>query len=134
MAGVFDKLRESTVRSWYVPKTFILKEKVEKRWKEGAGHQARSGRPSMMSKHPEVETYVIDAITGIRAAGGTINSVVISSFFRGFIRFKAPALLQEHKLSRRWCRWWFIQKVITLLTYRTCAHLPHRSHSIDSVY
>jgi hypothetical protein len=112
MAGVFDKLRESTVRSFYEPRTFQLKETVEKRWKEGAAHQARSGRRSMMSQYPEVEAYVIDAITGIRAAGGTVNSVVISSFFRGFLQFKAPELLKEYKLSRRLCRWWFVQNVI----------------------
>ena len=63
-----------------------------------------------MDKHPDIEAYVIDAITNIRAAGGTINSVVIASFFRGIVQAKAPEQHRAYKLSRSWCRWWFAQK------------------------
>jgi len=132
MEGVFNTLNESTVRGWYVPHTFELSDDTLKRWKEGAA-QARSGggRPSMMSKHPEVERYVIDAITSVREAGGTINSVIISSLFRGYIKVKLPNLLREYKLSRRWCRWWFAQQVSTaklqLTKCTTSTHFIPRS-------
>jgi hypothetical protein len=55
MAGAFEMLRESTVRSWYVPRTFHLKDTWVRRWKEGADHLPRSGRPSMMSTRPALE-------------------------------------------------------------------------------
>ena len=106
-ANVFEDLTESTVRSWYEPRSFELKKTVEQRWKGEA--IARSGRPSVMSKYPIVEEYVIDAITNIRAAGGTINSIIISSYFRGIIQARYPNLMEEFKFSRRWCRWWLAQ-------------------------
>jgi hypothetical protein len=109
-AGVFDKLRESTVRSWYVPRTFQLKADVKKRWEEGGAHLARSGRPTLMSKYPLLEAYVADAIAGIRAGGGVVNSVVISSFFRGYCRVKEKELLKKHNFSRRYCRSWMKAK------------------------
>ena len=105
MAEVFEGLTESTVRSWYEPRSYTLKESVEKRWKGGAVQ--RTGRPSFIKSHPMVEEYVIDALTNIRAAGGTVNSIIIASFFRGIISARYPQLLEEYKLSRRWCRWWF---------------------------
>ena len=110
MCGAFDMLRESTVRSWYVPRTFQLKDSWVNRWKEGGDHLPRSGRPSMMSTHPLVEAYVTDAIINIRGGGGTVNSLIVRAFFRGYCRLKEPALLRKFKLSRRWCRWWLNQK------------------------
>ena len=88
MAEVFEELTESTVRSWYEPRSYVLKESVEHRWKGNA--VKRPGRPSFIKSHPMVEEYVIDAITNIRAAGGTVNSIVISSFFRGIISARFP--------------------------------------------
>ena len=79
-AAAFQDLKESTVRSWYEPRSFELKAAVKQRWLSGVA-LPRSGRPSVMDKHPDLEAYVIDAITNIRAAGGTVNSVVIASFF-----------------------------------------------------
>ena len=110
MAEAFEMLRESTVRSWYVPRTFQLKESWLKRWEDGADHRPRSGRPSIMSSHPMVEAYVTDAIINIRAGGGTVNSLIVRAFFRGYCRLKNPELLRNQKLGRRWCRWWLNQK------------------------
>ena len=64
----------------------------------------------MMSKHPMVEAYVIDAIINIRAGGGTVNSLIVRAFFRGYCRVKEKVLLRDKRLGRRWCRWWLNQK------------------------
>ena len=63
-----------------------------------------------MSTHPVLEAYVIDAVINIRAGGGTVNSLIVRAFFRGYCRVREPALLKRLKLSRRWCRWWLNQK------------------------
>jgi hypothetical protein len=104
-AATFHDLTESTVRTWYMPRSFEMKAAVLERL--GGGKKGRTGRPSVLTEHPEVEEYVIDAIVNIRAASGTINSIVISSFFRGFIAAKCPDLMKECSFSRRWCRKWF---------------------------
>ena len=110
MAGAFAMLRESTVRSWYVRKTFQLKDSWVRRWQKGASHLPRSGRPSVLSAHPMLEAYVIDAVISIRAGGGTVNSLIVRAFFRAYCRVREPALLKKLRLSRRWCRWWLNQK------------------------
>ena len=79
LAGVFDTLTESTVRSWYVQRSFEVKKTVQRRL---SGQKVvRSGRPSVMSQHPEVEAYIVDAIASIRRAGerSTALSSVLSS-------------------------------------------------------
>jgi hypothetical protein len=106
-AASFQELRPSTVRSWYEPRSFSLKDAVRRRL-EGETI-TRSGRPSTLSDYPDIEEYVIDVIKVIRAASGTINSLVIHSFFRGFVRAKHPDLLKEFRFTRRWCRSWFKQ-------------------------
>ena len=104
-AGVFDTLNESTVRQWYHSRSFTLTPHSEHRL---AGHTApRSGRPPLLTQYPDVEQYVVDAITSIRSAGGVINSIVISAFFRGMVRAKHPELFKRFRFGRRWCRWWF---------------------------
>ena len=104
-AGVFDTLNESTVRQWYHSRSFTLTPHSEQRL---AGHTApRSGRPPLLTQYPDVEQYVVDAITSIRSAGGVINSIVISAFFRGMVRAKHPELFTRFRFGRRWCRWWF---------------------------
>ena len=102
-------LSESTVRSWYEPRSYELKDAVRRR-KEGEKVEVvRTGRPSFLDEHPEVTEYVIEAITNIRKAHGTINSLVIASYFRGYLRAKNPDLLKQYSFSRRWCRKWFGQ-------------------------
>ena len=75
LAGVFDTLTESTVRSWYVQRSFEVKKTVQRRL---SGQKVvRSGRPSVMSQHPEVEAYIVDAIA--LAERSTALSSVLSS-------------------------------------------------------
>ena len=66
----------------------------------------REGRPPILDLHPDITEYVVDAITNVRAAHGTINSLIIRSFFRGYINAKYPQLLRQQSFSRRWCRKW----------------------------
>jgi hypothetical protein len=55
-AGVFDTLNESTVRRWYNKRSLTLALSTEKRL---AGYTTpRSGRPSLLSQYPDVESYV----------------------------------------------------------------------------
>ena len=104
-AGLFDALNESTVRSWYDKRSFTLSQSTAQRL---LGHSApRSGRPSVIRQYPEVEAYVYDAITSIRAANGVVNSTLIASLFRGIVKAKHKELYKKFKFTRRWCRWWF---------------------------
>ena len=104
-AGLFDALNESTVRSWYDKRSFTLSQSTAQRL---LGHSApRSGRPPVIRQYPEVEAYVYDAITSIRAANGVVNSTLIASLFRGIVKAKHKELYKKFKFTRRWCRWWF---------------------------
>ena len=79
-AGLFASVRESTVRGWYDNRSFSVKPSVQQRVD---GHAVqRSGRPPVMTQHPEVEAYVINALTSVRDASGAVNSTTIASFFR----------------------------------------------------
>ena len=99
MAGAFNKLRESSARSWFVPRQ--LKQTWLDRWKEGVAHLPRSGRPSMTSTRPMLEAYIIDAVINIRAGGGSVNSLIVRAFFRGYCRPKEPDMLKKYKVNRR---------------------------------
>ena len=57
-----------------------------------------------------LEAYIIDAVINIRAGGGSVNSLIVRAFFRGYCRLKEPDMLKKYKVSRRWCRWWLNQK------------------------
>ena len=107
LAGVFDALNESTVRQWYKKRSFTLALSTERRL---AGCiTPRAGRPSLLSRYPDVEAYVTDAILSVRGGTGTINSILIASFFRGYVRAKYPDLFKQYSFSRAWCRRWFGQ-------------------------
>ena len=105
LAGLFDTLTESTVRYWYSQRSFTLTPLTEQRLQGRA--TPRSGRPSLLTQYPDVEEYVVDAITSIREAGGVINSIIIAAFFRGIVRAKYPELYKRFRFTRVWCRWWF---------------------------
>ena len=73
-----------------------------------AGSQCTKKRPPpVIRQYPEVEAYVYDAITSIRAANGVVNSTLIASLFRGIVKAKHKELYKKFKFTRRWCRWWF---------------------------
>ncbi len=105
-ASSFEALTESTVRSWYEPKSFVLKAAVKRRL-EGPGEKVeRSGRPGFLSQYPDIGEYVIEAITNIRAAHGTINSLIINSLFRAYVKAKYPNRFKRRSFGRGWCRKW----------------------------
>jgi hypothetical protein len=104
-ASTFADLRESTVRSWYEPHTFTLKASVAEKWKRGGTHEC-SGRPSMLDSHSDLEQWVVKRVENLRRAGGVINSHIVLALFRGLLKVKAPHLIKEYRISRRWCRNW----------------------------
>ena len=106
MAGAFALLRASTVTSWYVKGGRELTEAVKRR-QQGQPVVRGRGRPSLLEEHRALEEYVIDAMINIRQGSGAVNSIVIASYFRGFIKAKNPDLLKQYSFSRRWCRKWF---------------------------
>lgn len=110
-AGQFTLLNESTVRGWFQPDTYALKDKVYKRWQAGAKRQWGSGRPYLLGTAPEAEAFIIDTLKALRTAGSTINSIVISGLMKSVLSERAPALLDQLALSRRWCRYWLKKRL-----------------------
>jgi hypothetical protein len=77
LGHTFALLTESTVRSWYEPHSFVLKQRVVERVDNNGCHKERSGSPSSLAAFPEVEVEVADILTSIRRSSGAVNSSVI---------------------------------------------------------
>jgi hypothetical protein len=135
-AGAFQLLTESTVRSWYEPRTFVLKKSVEERVGSNCGGAGLAGRPSSMAAYPELERQVKEILSGIRKSSGAVNSSVIKvavtthrtctavfrcssvscaslaavcflqAVFQSVSLEQEPDLWADHKFTRRWCRQW----------------------------
>lgn len=104
-AKTFEQLSESTVRSWFEPRSFVLKKNIEDRWERGGGHQC-IGRPALMDQHQHLEQWVVMRVNNLRRAGGVVDSSIVHAYFRGILRVRAPELLKQYQISRRWCRNW----------------------------
>jgi hypothetical protein len=114
-AKTFAGLNESTVRGWFYPSTFRLRDDVLERLQR-KGVTERTGRRAVMDGHEDLEQWVVDRITRLRTAGGVVNSAIVHAFFLGLLKFRAPHLIQQYSISRRWVRDW-MRKTMAL-TYR----------------
>lgn len=109
--GQFADLNLSTVRNWFQPHSYELKEDVRRRWEEGKPREWGPGRLYLLSTQPAAEQFVIDTLQSLRTAGSTINSVVISALMKSVPAVHAPSLLTQLSLSRRWCRYWLKRRL-----------------------
>jgi hypothetical protein len=109
-AGLFMGLNESTVRGWY-DDGFQLKEKVRQRWQSRAPPAGRTGRPYLLDTVPEADAFIISTLRALRQGGSTVNSIVVASVMRSVLSVRAPELLQQLSISRRWCRSWLKRRL-----------------------
>jgi hypothetical protein len=111
-SDTFRDLAYSTLKNWYIKGSFELKPEVKKRWVDGVPfHPDNAGRPSVLSRVPEVQKFIINTLTSLRGASCSVNSVIASSIIKAILKEQAPDLLKELSISRRWCRRWIRNKL-----------------------
>ena len=72
----------------------------------------------------EVEDIVVEALNGLRASGGMVNSIIASCVIRGLLEVHAPEALEgptAFKLTLRWVRHFMRRRMGW--TYRCLSHL-----------
>lgn len=109
--NTYVDLSYTTMRRWFDRKTLQLHPDVQKRWEERKGRQWGSGTPYILGTVPEVEAYIIKALQHMRTASQCINSRVISALIKAVLLEKAPDMLNQFAVSRRWCRYWVRRKL-----------------------
>jgi hypothetical protein len=109
-AGLFVGLNESTVRGWF-DDGFQLKEKVRERWQSRAPPGGRTGRPYLLDSVPEADSFIVSTLQSLRQGGSTVNSLVVASVMRSVLSVRAPELLLQLSISRRWCRSWLKRRL-----------------------
>jgi hypothetical protein len=98
-AGRFDDLNEATVRYWYQPGTFTLKDKFKQAIELNQGLHT-GGVTSILSNHPTITNLVKHHLHALRETGGSISIEIVHSIIKCVIEQEDPDLLATVKLSQ----------------------------------
>lgn len=102
---IFDQLSRSTVRGWF-DADFRLKKDVRLKWEAGMPRLGGIGASYSLADHAPLEQFLIDIFRKRRESGLVVNSNVAVPILRSVIKQRAPQLLDDMALSRRWVRQW----------------------------
>lgn len=104
----YAKLHSSTVRGWFAAdRTTLLPQFQEQLGaQQAAGARGGHGPPKMLAQHPAAEEEIKSTLRKMREAGAPISIMVIRWIVRSVLELRAPALLEEYKLSASWISRW----------------------------
>jgi hypothetical protein len=102
---IFDQLSRSTVRGWF-DADFRLKKDVRLKWEAGMPRLGGIGASYSLADHAPLEQFLIEIFRKRRESGLVVNSNVAVPIMRSVIKQRAPQLLDDMALSRRWVRQW----------------------------
>jgi hypothetical protein len=98
-AGRFADLNEATVRYWYQPSTFTLKDKFKQAIELNQGLHT-GGVTSILSNHPTIINLIKHHLHALRESGGSVSIEIVRSIIKCVIQQEDPDLLLTLKCSK----------------------------------
>jgi hypothetical protein len=93
--GVYENLSRGSMYEWFTTRG-ELKEGYKQYVLEGSSHfQGGTQHCPILSKHPEVEEFIIQTLKGHRKAGQPLYARSVRILIISIIKKKAPKLLSE---------------------------------------
>lgn len=136
VAGRFEDLSESTVRSWHGDDGALLPRFRAALDSNQIADHRRHGPLPVLAGHPEIEDEAQRVLSLMRERGATVNVCVVRLVLRAIIMKDEPQLLTTLKLSSSFCSHWVRENMSWSWRQRTTAasKLPNdwRQRGIDA--